>query len=211
MKTQVKKTARRKSAIVIGTHNLHKLKEIKKILGPLPFDIQGLDQYPPAYTVRETGKTLEANALIKARAARKHTGRVCLSDDTGLEVKFLNGAPGVYSARFAGPKCSYQDNNRKLLQKLSRVPQSQRQAVFRCVVAVAFPGGEEQVFEGKCPGVIVDESKGSKGFGYDPLFKPLGQQKTFAQMPLYIKNKISHRYKAFRKAAQFLKTRKKSM
>src|SRR4051794_10770900 len=110
-----------KPPLVIATHNLHKLKEIRKILGPLPYTVVGLEGFPP-YTVRETGKTLEENALLKARAGVRRTGRACLSDDTGLEVKALKGAPGVYSARYAGYGCTFADNNRKLLRALRNVP-----------------------------------------------------------------------------------------
>ena len=192
-----------KPRLVIATHNLHKLKEIRKILGRLPFSVTGLDKYP-AYTVRETGKTLEDNALLKARAGVKKTGQACLSDDTGLEVKALGGAPGVYSARYAGYGCTFQDNNRKLLRALKDVPASKRTAVFRCVVAYATPDGKTKVFEGRCPGRIV-ESRGPNGFGYDPVFEPSGTGKTFAEMPLKRKNVLSHRAKAFKKAAAYLK------
>ncbi len=190
-------------ALVIATHNLHKVKEIRKILGPLPMKILGLDGFP-AYKVSETGKTLEANALLKARAAVKRTGLPALSDDTGLEVKALKGAPGVYSARFAGPGCSFQDNNIKLLKKLHQVPLSKRTAVFRCVVALALPNGSYKLFEGRCPGKITLEIKGAKGFGYDPVFQPKGSPKTFAEMTLKEKNTLSHRAKAFQKATQYL-------
>lgn len=189
--------------LVIATHNLHKLKEIRKILGKLPYKVVGLDQFPP-YSVRETGKTLEDNALLKARAGVKRTGEACLSDDTGLEVKALKGAPGVYSARYAGYGCSFEDNNRKLLRALKDVPASKRAAVFRCVVAFATPDGRTKVFEGRCPGRIV-ERRGPNGFGYDPVFEPSGTGKTFAEMSLAAKNAVSHRAKAFKKAAAFLK------
>jgi XTP/dITP diphosphohydrolase len=188
---------------VIATHNAHKVKEIRKILGKLPVPLVGLDQFPD-YDVRETGKTLEANALLKARAAVRRTGLVALSDDTGLEVKALKGAPGVYSARYAGPKCSFEDNNRKLLKNLEGKPLKDRGAVFRCVVAVVFPDGRERVFEGRCPGRIIPAWRGTEGFGYDPVFQPKGSAKTFAEMSLAQKNKISHRFRAFQKAARFV-------
>jgi XTP/dITP diphosphohydrolase len=202
-------------SVVIATHNCHKLREIKKILGRLPFVLKTLEDFPPPTIVRETGKTLEANALLKARAAVRRTKQICLSDDTGLEVRALGGAPGVISARFAGPRCSFDDNNRKLLRLLAGVPLSQRTAVFRCVVAVVFPDGREKLFEGRCPGRIPLTARGSHGFGYDPLFEPRevsprgpsarGSKHTFAEMPVEKKNRLSHRAKAFRKAGLFLK------
>ncbi len=193
-----------KPLLVIATHNLHKLKEIRKVLGALPCQVSGLDRFP-AYTVRETGKTLEDNALLKARAGVRRTGQACLSDDTGLEVKALKGAPGVYSARYAGYGCSFEDNNRKLLRALRNVPLSKRTAVFRCVVAFCAPDGREKLFEGRCPGRIVVETGGRNGFGYDPVFEPRGAGMTFAEMSLKEKNAVSHRAKAFKKAAAFLR------
>jgi XTP/dITP diphosphohydrolase len=193
-----------KPQLVIATHNLHKLKEIRKILGRLPYAVTGLDKFP-AYTVRETGKTLEANALLKARAGVRRTGQACLSDDTGLEVKALKGAPGVYSARYAGYGCSFQDNNRKLLRALRNTPVSKRSAVFRTVVAYAAPDGRTRLFEGRCPGRIVTEIRGKQGFGYDPVFQAAGTGKTFAELSLKEKNAVSHRAKAFKKAAAFLR------
>jgi len=195
-----------KNPVVIATHNRHKVREIRRIFGKsFPFVLKTLDAFPPRYAVRETGKTLEANALLKARKAARHTGRVSMADDTGLEVRALKGAPGVYSARFAGPGCSFDDNNRKLLRLLKGVPWSKRRAVFRCWVAVVFPRGEERVFEGRCPGVIALSARGAKGFGYDPVFQPAGKSKTFAEMSLREKNRISHRSRAFSKAGRFLK------
>jgi XTP/dITP diphosphohydrolase len=197
-----------KTVLVIATHNLHKLKEIRKILGPLPYRIVGLDKFP-AYTVRETGKTLEDNALLKARAGVRKTGHLCLSDDTGLEVKALKGAPGVYSARYAGHGCTFEDNNRKLLRAMKGVPASKRTAVFRCVVALAGPDGKTRLFDGRCPGRITSEIKGKQGFGYDPVFAPSGAGgDTFADMSLKEKNAVSHRAKAFRKAASFLRKKR---
>jgi XTP/dITP diphosphohydrolase len=159
-----------------------------------------LDDFPPPYTVRETGKTLEANALLKARRAVKETGCAALSDDTGLEIAALGGRPGVYSARFAGSGCSYADNTRKVLAVDGRCQAGQRRtAVFRTVVAFVTPEGHENGFSragarGKSPTRRPGEPG---GFGYDPVFEPRGEGRTFAQMPLARKNKISHRAKAF--------------
>lgn len=192
-----------KPIVVIATHNLHKVVEIRKILGRRYFDVRGLDDFPPPYKVRETGKTLEANALLKARKSARHTGHTSLADDTGLEVSALKGAPGVYSARFAGPGCSYEDNNRKLLRVLAG--RKNRRAQFRCVVAAVFPDGREKLFQGCVKGKILSALRGKKGFGYDPLFQPIGAKKTFAEMSLKEKNKISHRARAFQKAGGFLR------
>ncbi|MBK6879927.1 MAG: RdgB/HAM1 family non-canonical purine NTP pyrophosphatase [Elusimicrobia bacterium] len=191
--------------IVIATHNMDKMREIRKILGRGVGAVKGLVDFPPAYTVRETGKTLEANALLKARKAVRRTGVAALSDDSGLEVAALGGRPGVYSARFAGPGCSYADNNRKVLRLLGDRPAARRGAVFRCVVALVFPDGREKLFQGRCPGRIVPALRGSQGFGYDPVFLPRGKKKTFAEMSLAEKNRLSHRSRAFRKAAAYLK------
>jgi XTP/dITP diphosphohydrolase len=193
-----------KPRLVIATHNADKVREIRRILGRLPFAPTGLEKFP-AYTVRETGRTLEDNALLKARAAARRTGLPSISDDSGLEVDFLDGAPGIYSARFAGYGCTYFDNCRKLLRKMEGVPPARRKAVFRCVAAVVFPDGRQRVFEGLCPGRITESLRGGAGFGYDPVFQPSGSKKTFAEMTLRGKNLISHRRKAFAKAAAFLR------
>ncbi|MBI4396851.1 MAG: RdgB/HAM1 family non-canonical purine NTP pyrophosphatase [Elusimicrobia bacterium] len=193
-----------KPCVVLATQNPHKVREIRKIMGRLPFEVKGLEDFPPPLRVRETGKTLEDNALLKARAALRRTGHVSFSDDSGLEVKALNGAPGVYSARFAGPGCDFDDNNRKLLRLMKDVPAPRRAAVFRCVVAVVFPDGRERLFEGRCPGRITAAPRGRQGFGYDPVFAPRGESRTFAEMKLPEKNRLSHRFLAFRKAERFL-------
>lgn len=196
--------SRGRPTVVIATHNAHKVKEIKKILRGAPVRIIGLENFP-AYTVRETGKTLEANALLKARAAVRRTGQAALSDDTGLEVAALGGAPGVYSARYAGYGCTFQDNNRKLLRALAKVRGNKRRALFRCVVALARPDGTTKLFQGRCPGFITETIQGEKGFGYDPVFLPRGAKKTFAEMSAREKNRVSHRAQAFGRALAYLK------
>ncbi len=191
-----------KPVVVIATHNIHKLKEIKRILKG-PFRLKGLDDFLPPYTVRETGKTLEENALLKARKAAQWTGCLALSDDTGLEVAALDSRPGVYSARFAGPGCSFEDNNRKLLRLMRE--RKDRGAVFRCAVAAVFPDGRERLFVGRCPGRIIQSARGAGGFGYDPVFQPCSSDRTFAEMSIARKNRLSHRAKAFGKAGAFLR------
>jgi XTP/dITP diphosphohydrolase len=193
--------------IVIATHNKDKLREIRRILGRGPFAVKGLDDFPPPYTVRETGKTLEENALLKARKAVQRTGHAALSDDSGLEVEALAGRPGVYSARFAGYGCSYADNNRKILRLMKGLPRGKRRATFRCVVALVTAKGKERLFQGRCPGWIVEDMQGKEGFGYDPIFEPRGEGRTFAALSLAQKNKISHRAKAFQRAAAYLHRR----
>lgn len=195
----------KKPVLVIATHNADKLREIRRLLSRGAYDVRGLDEFPPPYTVRETGKTLEANALLKARRAVKETGCAALSDDTGLEIAALGGRPGVYSARFAGSGCSYADNTRKVLRLMEGIKRGQRRAVFRTVVAFVTPEGHEKIFEGRCAGFITDEAQGARGFGYDPVFEPRGVGRTFAQMTLAQKNKISHRAKAFTRAAAYLR------
>jgi XTP/dITP diphosphohydrolase len=191
-----------KPVVVLATHNSHKVREIRRILGRGPYRLKGLEDFPPPYAVRETGKTLAANALLKARAAARRTGQISLADDTGLEVRALGGAPGVYSARYAGAGCGFDDNNRKLLKKMA--PHRARGAAFRTAVALVFPDGREKVFVGTCAGRITREPRGGKGFGYDPVFRPRGSARTFAEMTLAQKNGLSHRARAFRKAAVFL-------
>jgi len=195
---------RKTKTLVIATHNQDKLLEIRRLLKDVSLTVKGLNAFPPAYTVRETGKTLVDNALLKARKALRHTGCLSLADDTGLEVLALDGRPGVYSARFAGSGCDYQDNNRKILRLLKGVPLSRRRAVFRCVVALAHPDGTERVFEGRCRGWITEEARGNHGFGYDPVFEPLGEKKTFAELSLERKNDISHRSLALKKTVAWL-------
>jgi XTP/dITP diphosphohydrolase len=189
--------------IVIATHNRHKLDEIRKILRDYPVALLSLDDVAEMPDVAETGTTFEENALLKARAVYHHTGLLTLSDDSGLEVTALNGAPGVYSARYAGSEKSTAANNRKLLEALAGVPLNQRQAQFRCVVAIVGEGLETTV-EGIVRGHIAEAPRGEGGFGYDPLFIPEGYEKTFAELGEETKNQISHRAKAFRAAADFL-------
>jgi len=184
--------------LVIATRNAHKLEEIRAI-----FDFQNLDvlsafDFPDIPDVIEDGNTLEANAIKKAVEISKATNCWALADDSGLEVAALGGAPGIYSARYAGEQCSYADNNEKLLRELAEKPD--RSAQFRTVIALSDPGGSVQTVEGSCPGVIVWELRGTNGFGYDPLFVPDGYSETFAELSSDVKNRISHRARALQKA-----------
>lgn len=184
--------------LVIATRNAHKLDEIKKI-----FDFKGLDvssafDFPDIPDVEEDGDTLEANAIKKAVEISQATGCWAIADDSGLEVTALNGAPGVFSARYAGDQCSYADNNVKLLKELA--DKNDRSAQFRTVIALADPAGNIRTVEGECPGQIIEELRGKNGFGYDPLFIPTGYTETFAQLDEAVKNTISHRARALKNA-----------
>jgi len=184
--------------LVIATRNIHKLDEIRGI-----FDFGGLEvasafDFPEIPDVVEDRDTLEGNALKKAVEIAAATGLWAMADDSGLEVEALNGAPGVYSARYAGEHCSYADNNAKLLRVLAG--KENRAARFRTVIALSDPEGHAQTVEGECAGVIIEELRGTNGFGYDPLFIPDGYTQTFAELDAGEKNRISHRARALHKA-----------
>ncbi|UCB51632.1 MAG: XTP/dITP diphosphatase [Candidatus Zixiibacteriota bacterium] len=190
--------------IVLATNNKHKIKEIKDILSGLAVKIVTLDDFPGAPRVEETGKTLEENAILKAEAVYRFTGLPSLADDSGLEVDALHGAPGVMSSRFAGEHCSFEDNNRKLLQMMSDVPWEKRGAKFVCVVALMRDSGQPAMVRGEVKGRITLEERGEKGFGYDPVFYLPQLNKTFAQLSFKEKNRISHRARAFGKAKNLI-------
>ncbi len=190
--------------IVLATGNKDKVREMKAAFKGLKVKLLTSSDFKVFPKPRESGRTLEANALIKARALLKHTGFASLSDDTGLEVAALGGSPGVYSSRYAGYGASYDDNCRKLLREMKNF--SRRTASFRTVVAVCFPDGREFTVAGKIKGVITREKSGGKGFGYDPVFRPSGSGKTFSEMSLAQKNRISHRGIALLKARKLIGT-----
>lgn len=176
--------------LTVGTKNQDKFREIEAILAGVPVLLQALPA--EAEEVDETGETLEANAELKARGYAQQTGSFCIADDTGLEVDALSGAPGVYSARYAGPQATYADNRVKMLEELRGVPPGRRQARFRCVVALANPAGEILArVEGALEGVILEKARGDGGFGYDPIFAVNG--KTLAEISEAEKNALSHR------------------
>jgi XTP/dITP diphosphohydrolase len=187
--------------IVLASNNKNKLSEVSKILSAKNVRVLSLDDIGFKGEIEETAETLSGNALIKARAVwKKAKGRVVIADDTGLEVDYLAKAPGVYSARFAGPKCSFEDNNRKLLKLLKGVKLPDRGAVFRTVVAVIYNDCTEETYEGRVSGRISLSEKGEMGFGYDPVFYPETSGKTYAQMLPEEKNSLSHRKKAIASA-----------
>ena len=190
--------------IVLATGNLGKVRELKKLLENMPVEVLSLADFPELPEVVEDGSTFAENALKKARQISRATGLLTLADDSGLEVDFLGGAPGVHSARFAGPRKSDADNNQKLLELLKDVPEEKRTARFRCVIAVAAPGARVETAEGTCEGIVGFAPKGEGGFGYDPLFYVPEFGRTFAELSMDIKNKISHRGKALIKARDIL-------
>ena len=190
-----------KSPMVFATNNLHKLEEIQAILGDAQ-PVVSLKQIGCNEDIEETASTFEGNALLKARYVHAKYGCDCFADDSGLEVDALGGEPGVYSARYAGADGHDSEANMdKLLQKLSGI--KNRHARFRTVIALIWKG-KEYLFDGKVEGVILEEKRGEKGFGYDPLFVPDGYEQTFAQMESGVKNKISHRARAMEKLVLFL-------
>ncbi len=186
--------------LVLATRNQHKLEEFEAILGTGEFEWVSALDFPDIPEVIEDGETLEANAVKKAVTLALATGLRALADDTGLEVSALDGAPGVYSARYAGEPPDYAANNRKLLDALADV--DDRRGRFRCVIALAEPDGRAQYVEGICAGTIATAPMGEGGFGYDPLFIPDGEQRTFAQMSAAEKNRQSHRGRALAAARE---------
>lgn len=194
--------------IVIATSNKHKLEEIKAILEDLDYDIYSLkDVNLDGIEIVEDGKTFEHNALIKAREIAKRTNLIAIADDSGLEVDAIGKKPGIYSARFAGENATDYENRQKLLKSLQNVQMSKRTARFVSAVAVVFPDGKEFVVRGICEGKICFEEIGENGFGYDSIFMVDGYNKTFAQIPSYVKNSISHRAIALNNMKEELKKR----
>jgi XTP/dITP diphosphohydrolase len=189
-----------KSRIFFGTNNPHKLREIQEIIGSKYAVVSFKDLEDPI-DVEETEPTLEGNAALKAKAFFEHTGMACFADDTGLEVASLDGRPGVYTARYAGPQCSAEDNINKMLGELEGI--TARQAQFRTVIAY-YNGEEMRYFEGVAKGNILEARQGEGGFGYDPIFQPEGYTQSFAEMAPDEKNAISHRGQAVRAFADFL-------
>jgi XTP/dITP diphosphohydrolase len=190
--------------IVFATHNANKLAEIREItVGEV--EVLGLTDIGCHDEIDETGNTLEENALIKARQVNKRYGYDCFADDTGLEVDALNGVPGIYSSRYAGPSCDPEANMQKMLTVLQGI--DDRSAQFRTVIALVV-NDEEHLFEGIIRGHITREKRGDKGFGYDPIFVPNGYDLTFAEMEASVKNRVSHRAIAMNKLIEFLIMRK---
>lgn len=189
--------------LVIATKNKHKADEIRSMLSELPIKLTDLSVYSQCPDVEEDEETLEGNAIKKARTVHEYTKVPTIADDSGLEVYYLLGEPGVMSARYAGKQANYDDNNRLLLLRMRQVPDRKRHARFRTVIAFVGAGATKTV-EGICEGKIVFAPRGAIGFGYDPLFQPLGYDLTFAEMSAEMKNSISHRAKAIAKLKNLL-------
>ena len=186
--------------IVLATRNRHKVEEIAAVLDLPGTEILGLERYPGLGEIVEDGSTFEENAEIKAMAVASHTGRLALGDDSGLVVDALDGRPGVHSARYSGPNATDRSNRVKLLEEMRGV--SARTARFVCVLCLTMPNGHMVKVEGRCEGEILDEERGTGGFGYDPLFRPEGHSRTFAEMAPEEKNSLSHRGRALAEAAE---------
>jgi XTP/dITP diphosphohydrolase len=191
--------------VVVATRNKDKAREIKRILKGLGVKVLALDAFRNIPKVIEDKKTFRGNASKKARIVSRYTKRLTIADDSGLEVDALGGRPGVKSARFAGKEQDYGKNNAKLLRLLERIPSSKRKARFVCVISIAKGGRVLDVVEGTCSGRIAFKSKGKTGFGYDPVFISPKYGRTFAELGPRLKNKISHRYRALKKAKRAIK------
>lgn len=191
--------------LVLASGNKGKLAEFQRLLDGLDVQIHSMKEYPEIGEIVEDGSTFAENALIKARAVCKATGKPAMADDSGLAVDALNGAPGIYSARFAGEQRSDADNNAKVLRLMETVADADRTARFFCVIAIVLPDGREYTVEGTCEGTILHALRGEGGFGYDPLFYVESMNKTFAELTMEEKNRISHRGHANRKAVEIIR------
>ena len=190
--------------LVVATTNQGKLREIAAYLDGLVGRVLSLADFPAIGPIIEDGATFQENALIKARTVGRHTGLPTIADDSGLEVAALGGLPGVHSARFAGDHADDQANNEKLLRELDSVPAGKRQAAFHCALVLWYAEDRFQAFDGYLPGEILTASQGAGGFGYDPLFLVTEQGKTLAELPLEVKNSLSHRGQALRQLVAYL-------
>ncbi|MBI5167676.1 MAG: RdgB/HAM1 family non-canonical purine NTP pyrophosphatase [candidate division NC10 bacterium] len=190
--------------LVIATHNPGKFREIAEILGDLPIRLLPLASIPRVSLPAEDGWSLEENALKKAQVVAESTGKWALADDSGLEIEALGGGPGLLSARFLGEEADPHLRNQRILELLADIPLEGRGAQFRCVIAIAEPGGRTYIAEGACGGFIATASKGEGGFGYDPIFLVPEYSQTMAELDPAIKNRVSHRAKALLQARKIL-------
>ena len=190
----------RKGQIILSTGNPDKMVEIKNIFRDLEIDIKTKKDLDLGdFEIKETGDTLEENAIIKAKALAEKVDGIVIADDTGLFVDYLNGAPGVHSANYGGGDHDYNGNNERLLKELDGVPLDKRQAYFETVIAIVLEDKSIRTVSGRCNGIISLKPSGNMGFGYDPLFIPEGYDKSFGELGLDLKNKISHRSRALEK------------
>ncbi len=190
--------------LIFASHNKGKIKEIRELLTPLNITVKTSDDIEIP-DVEETGTTFAENSLLKSSAIAKMTGIACIADDSGLCVDALNGAPGVYSARYA-PNRDFDKGMEKLLTEMKESSNKSRSAHFSCVISLAYPDGKYEIFEGRVDGHIAEKKQGNGGFGYDPLFIPDGFDKSFAELGSEIKNNISHRARAMQKLLAYLKS-----
>ena len=188
--------------ILIATNNLGKVKEIKDILNSPEIKILTIKDFPDLPRVEEDGKNYQENAFKKARKISEYTGKICLADDSGLEIDYLKGKPGIYSSRWGN---SDEERINKVLKLLKNVPKNKRNAKFVCAAVLVFPDGKTYMVKEECKGSITFKPKGTHGFGYDPIFLVPEYNKTFAELGDEIKNRISHRGKAMRKMAEIIK------
>jgi XTP/dITP diphosphohydrolase len=196
------------TTLLVATNNAGKVRELSQLLSDFPLHLRLLGEFPDIDEAEETGETFTENATIKALYYSAHIRLPTLSDDSGLVVDALNGAPGVRSARYAGREATYAERMSKLLGELDATGDEERRARFVCVIAVADPAaGTLQTFEGTCEGRIARAPRGTGGFGYDPLFIPDGHERTFGELPSEIKQTLSHRARALKQAARHLRER----
>ena len=194
--------------LLVATHNAGKVRELSRLLAGLPVRLRRLSEWPDIPEAEETGSTFAENAVLKALHYSARAGRLTLSDDSGLEVFALGGAPGVRSARYCGPAATYGERMARLLAELEATGGRERGARFVCVVALADPStGRVETFEGTCEGRLARAPRGANGFGYDPVFVPASHDRTFGELSDEIKQEISHRARALRKAGEFLRER----
>ena len=190
--------------MIFATGNENKMVEIREILGDLPLEILSMKQAGIRADIEKNGSSFEENALIKAREVCRLAGEMVLADDSGLEIDYLNGEPGIYSARYMGENTSYRVKNKNLMERLEGVPNEKRTARFVCAIAAVFPDGKELVVRGTVEGIIGYEERGENGFGYDPIFYLPERGLTTAELPPEEKNSISHRGNALRKMKELL-------
>lgn len=193
--------------LLIGTKNQGKIRELNELLADLPVEVVSLNEFLNIAEPEETGATFAENAVLKAGYYARETGVCVLSDDSGLEVEALSGAPGIFSARYAGENATDAERSLKLLDELKQTGDDARRARFVCAAAIADETGEI-VFEaeGTCDGTIADAPRGTNGFGYDPIFVPKGFEQTFGELSSTVKSEISHRARALKKILRFLRT-----
>ena len=192
--------------LILASGNKGKIAEFQHLLEELNIQVQSMKEYPQIGEIVEDGTTFAENALKKARAVCTATGKPALADDSGLMVDYLDGAPGIYSARFAGEGHDDTANNQKVLELLQGVPDKERGAQFFCAIAIVLPDGREFTAEGICRGILLHTLQGEGGFGYDPLFYVPQLGKTFAELSMEEKNEISHRGLANRKAVEIIRS-----